>query len=98
MAKTNPLEKSLRDKAKSRKAAAAEVVAKKSAPAVSREGRVLIAGHFERYVLTALKHIAADDGATMQNIVGEALNDFLIKRGSEARIMVVENNKEGAAA
>jgi len=47
----------------------------------SREGRKLIAGHFDPKVAKQLKLIAAEDDTTVQALLEEALNLLFVKKG-----------------
>jgi hypothetical protein len=49
--------------------------------APSRAGRVLIGGHFAPEVQTALKIVAAQERTTLQDLLTEAINMVLAKRG-----------------
>ena len=88
MAKPNPLVQGLerqplraarstvRKPAKQARSASAPA---KPAPA-SREGRVLVGGHFAPEVQTALKIIAAEERTTVQALLSEAINTIFAKR------------------
>lgn len=52
----------------------------------SREGRRLIAGHFEPKVAKELKMLAVEEETTVQALLGEALQLLFVKRGKEAII------------
>jgi hypothetical protein len=47
----------------------------------SREGRRLIAGHFEPKVAKQLKLLAAEEETTVQALLEEALNLLFVKKG-----------------
>lgn len=47
----------------------------------SREGRKLVAGHFDPKVAKQLKLIAAEDDTTVQALLEEALNLLFVKKG-----------------
>jgi len=47
----------------------------------SREGRVLIGGHFAPEVQIALKIIAAEERTTVQALLAEGMNTVFAKRG-----------------
>ena len=44
-------------------------------------GTVLIAAHYPREVRATLKHIEADTGRTLRQLLGEAINDLAVKYG-----------------
>lgn len=46
----------------------------------SREGRVLVGGHFAPEVQTALKVIAAEERTTVQALLAEGINTVFAKR------------------
>jgi len=48
-----------------------------------RQGTKLIGGHFAPEVSTQLRIIAAEEGTTVQNLLGEALDDLFVKKGKE---------------
>lgn len=86
MAKPNPLAQGLNSVQRPPQIAAApesNVVpasnARRAAP--SRAGRVLIGGHFAPEVQTALKIVAAQERTTLQDLLTEAINMVLAKRG-----------------
>lgn len=45
----------------------------------SRAGKKVIAGHFDPAVVRQLKQLALDQDATVQQLLGEALNDLFTK-------------------
>lgn len=47
----------------------------------SREGRKLIAGHFDPKVAKQLKLLAAEEETTVQNLLEEALDLLFVKKG-----------------
>lgn len=47
----------------------------------SREGRRLIAGHFDPKVAKQLKLLAAEEETTVQHLLEEALNLLFVKKG-----------------
>lgn len=47
----------------------------------SRKGKKNITGYFDPAVSRELKHIAADEDSTVQDLLAEAINDLLVKRG-----------------
>ena len=51
------------------------------APADARRGTKLIGGHFAPEVSTQLRIIAAEEGATVQSLLAEALDDLFVKKG-----------------
>ena len=58
---------------------AAEISSK--APQGSRQGTKLIGGHFLPEVSTQLRIRAAEEGTTVQKLLGEALDDLFVKKG-----------------
>ena len=52
--------------------------ARSAAP--SRDGRVLVGGHFAPQVQTALKIIAAEERTTIQALFSEGINTIFAKR------------------
>ncbi len=52
----------------------------KSAQA-GRQGTKLIGGHFAPEVSTQLRILAAEEGTTVQSLLGEALDDLFVKKG-----------------
>jgi hypothetical protein len=86
MAKLNPLVQGLESqplRATTRKPAK-QATAASASPAKptppSREGRVLVGGHFAPEVQTALKIIAAEERTTVQALLSEAINTIFAKR------------------
>lgn len=51
------------------------------APQGSRQGTKLIGGHFSPEVSTQLRILAAEEGTTVQKLLGEALDDLFVKKG-----------------
>ena len=47
----------------------------------ARAGTRLVAGHFPEATLKALKHVMAEEDATLQALLDEAIHDLLIKKG-----------------
>lgn len=47
----------------------------------ARTGTRQIAGHFPEATLKALKHIMAEENTTLQALLAEAIDDFLVKKG-----------------
>ena len=47
----------------------------------ARAGTRMIAGHFPTATLTALKHLMAEEGTTLQALLDEAIGDLLVKKG-----------------
>ena len=47
----------------------------------ARAGTRLIAGHFPDATLKALKHLMAEEDATLQVLLEEAIDDLLVKKG-----------------
>ena len=52
----------------------------------SREGRRLIAGHFDPKVAKQLKMLAVEEETTVQALLEEALELLFVKKGKEAII------------
>lgn len=52
----------------------------KAAPS-GRQGTKLIGGHFPPEVSTQLRILAAEEGTTVQKLLGEALDDLFVKKG-----------------
>lgn len=50
-------------------------------PASNRQGTKLIGGHFPPEVSTQLRILAAEEGTTVQRLLGEALDDLFVKKG-----------------
>lgn len=46
-----------------------------------RTGTKLIGGHFAPEVSTQLRILAAEEGATVQSLLAEALDDLFVKKG-----------------
>lgn len=85
MAKGNTLQAML-DRAKvgaDTPATPTPIVASSSAkPAqAGRHGTKLIGGHFAPEVSTQLRILAAEEGTTVQSLLGEALDDLFVKKG-----------------
>src|SRR3546814_3147908 len=55
----------------------------RKAPPSGRQGTKLIGGHFPPEVSTQLRIIAAEEGTTVQSLLGEALDDLFVKKRSE---------------
>lgn len=55
-----------------------------SAASSSRVGKKLIAGHFEPEVHKQLKQLSVNEDTSIQDLLGEALNDLFKKHGVEA--------------
>ncbi|RSY02196.1 hypothetical protein DAH81_24495 [Sphingomonas koreensis] len=53
----------------------------RKAPPSGRQGTKLIGGHFPPEVSTQLRIIAAEEGTTVQSLLGEALDDLFVKKG-----------------
>ena len=49
-----------------------------------REGKKLVAGHFDEAVSKTLRGIALKQDRTMQDLLEEAVGDFLIKHGEDS--------------
>ena len=47
----------------------------------ARAGTCQIAGHFPISTRRALKHLEAEEGRKLQDLLDEAIQDFLIKKG-----------------
>jgi len=50
--------------------------------AATRKNTKIVAGHFPESVHRALRIAGAEEGLTMQQILDEALNDWLVKKGA----------------
>ena len=46
-----------------------------------RAGTCQIAGHFPTSTRKALKHLEAEEGRKLQDLLDEAIHDFLVKKG-----------------
>ncbi len=51
-------------------------------PPVTRRNTKIVAGHFPESMHRALRIAGAEEGLTMQHILDEALNDWLVKKGA----------------
>lgn len=90
MAKPNPLSLGLKQTRKPEpppaappaEAKTALAAAKRAAPRVapSREGRVLVGGHFAPEVQTALKILAAKERSSIQALLAEGINAVFARR------------------
>lgn len=85
MTKGNSLQAML-DRAKtSREPPAATIAGYEVAPSAeatgSRRGTKLIGGHFAPEISTQLRILAAEEGATVQSLLAEALDDLFVKKG-----------------
>ena len=47
----------------------------------ARAGTCQIAGHFPTSTRKALKHLEAEEGRKLQDLLDEAIHDFLVKKG-----------------
>ena len=47
----------------------------------ARVGTCQIAGHFPTSTRRALKHLEAEEGRKLQDLLDEAIHDFLVKKG-----------------
>ena len=52
----------------------------------ARTGTCQIAGHFHPSVRKAFKHLEAEEDRTLQQLLEEALDDFLVKKGKAKHI------------
>jgi hypothetical protein len=50
----------------------------------SREGKKLIAGHFDPKVAKQLKHLAVEEDTSVEALLGEALDLLFVKKGKKA--------------
>ncbi len=50
--------------------------------AATRRNTKIVAGHFPESMHRALRIAGAEEGLTMQHILDEALNDWLVKKGA----------------
>lgn len=90
MAKPNPLSQGLNQSRRPEQAAVVPAAGAKSAPeaakraaprvAPSREGRVLVGGHFAPEVQTALKILAAKERSSIQALLAEGINAVFARR------------------
>lgn len=88
MAKPNPLSQGLKQARKLEQSAAAPsdeakpAAARKAVARVapSREGRVLVGGHFAPEVQTALKILAAKERSSVQSLLAEGINAVFARR------------------
>jgi len=85
MPKPNPLAQGLERQTPARVAAKTppppkKESARKSSPAPTRSGRVLVGGHYAPEVQTALKVIAAEERTTVQALLAEGINTVFAKR------------------
>lgn len=81
MPKPNPLTQGLNHQAVSVAVLPARAAAAKPVAVRSREGRVLVGGHFAPEVQTALKIVAAQERTTVQALLAEGINTVFAKRG-----------------
>ncbi len=72
--KTGPAEATPEPKAASKPVAARTAAARKNTK--------IVAGHFPESMHRALRIAGAEEGLTMQHILDEALNDWLVKKGA----------------
>ena len=56
--------------------------------AASRRGLHLIGGHFPSEVVKQLRILAAEEETTIQNLLGEAIDDLFVKKGKSRLISV----------
>jgi hypothetical protein len=56
--------------------------------AASRHGRHLIGGHFPSEVVKQLRILAAEEETTIQNLLGEAIDDLFVKKGKSRLLSV----------
>jgi hypothetical protein len=56
--------------------------------AASRHGLHLIGGHFPSEVVKQLRILAAEEETTIQNLLGEAIDDLFVKKG-KSRLLPV---------
>lgn len=90
MARPNPLSQGLKQARKLESSAVAPTDGAKNSPAVakkavarvapSREGRVLVGGHFAPEVQTALKILAAKERSSVQSLLAEGINAVFARR------------------
>lgn len=106
MPKPNPLTQGLKQARRPEPAPAARAVEAKSQPAEtktpptkrvapSREGRVLVGGHFAPEVQTALKIIAAQERSSVQALLAEGINAVLARRHQPQIASLTAANGEG---
>jgi hypothetical protein len=82
MPKPNPLSQGLeQQQAPSRRVTSEPIKLIKSSDRPSRNGRVLVGGHFAPEVQTALKIVAAQERTTVQALLAEGINTIFASRG-----------------
>lgn len=106
MPKPNPLTQGLKQARRPEPAPVARATETKSQPAEgaatptkrvapSREGRVLVGGHFAPEVQTALKIIAAQERSSVQALLAEGINAVLARRHQPQIASLTAANGEG---
>ena len=80
MPKPNPLMQGLEQQTPSRAVQQTKPTSAQSARP-SRNGRVLVGGHFAPEVQVALKVVAAQERTTVQALLAEGINTIFAKRG-----------------
>ena len=83
MPKPNPLSQGLEQQSPVRATTVTVQAVKADKPTAvpSRNGRVLVGGHFAPEVQTALKIVAAQERTTVQALLAEGINTIFAKRG-----------------
>ncbi len=83
MPKPNPLSQGLEQQSPLRATTVTVQAVKADKPIAipSRNGRVLVGGHFAPEVQTALKIVAAQERTTVQALLAEGINTIFAKRG-----------------
>ncbi len=54
----------------------------------SRQGLHLIGGHFPSEVVKQLRILAAEEETTIQNLLGQAIDDLFVKKGKDRLLSV----------
>ena len=81
MPKPNPLSQGLEQQQGPSRVTLEPVKLFASSRRPSRNGRVLVGGHFAPEVQTALKIVAAQERTTVQALLAEGINTIFAKRG-----------------
>lgn len=61
-----------------------KVIKNSPKPSASRQGKVLIAGHFSKDVSKQLKYIGIEEEKTNQELLEEALDLLFVKKGKKS--------------
>ncbi len=81
MPKPNPLSQGLEQQQAPSRITSEPMKLIKSSGRPSRNGRVLVGGHFAPEVQTALKIVAAQERTTVQALLAEGINTVFASRG-----------------